>query len=178
MNLPNIIIGGHINAGKSTIARYLEKKYKYHKYSLGDGVKNFVVDLYKILHTLHPEINEIELYELYNRETKENHRQKMQLLSTELIRNYFGDDIWIKYLINNIKFPFVIDDLRFKNEYQHFKNMINVVYVRVVRSEELLSNHISEQDLKDIKPDYIIINDGNINELYANIEKMIDSIIY
>ena len=182
MNYPNIIIGGHINAGKTTIANYLINTYKYNKYSLGDGVKHFVSDLYSILHKIDPNIQEIELDEMYNRDTKEQHREKMQLIATELIRKYFGDDIWLKYIEDKIKFPFVIDDLRFENEYSHFKKMLNTIYIRVIRDEEILSDHISENQLDDtnkIKPDYVIKNiNGDLNKLYDDINMIIDSNTY
>ena len=178
MNLPNIIIGGHINAGKTTIANHLINKYKYNKYSLGDGVKHFVSDLYNILHTINPCISSIELEEMYNRNTKEQHRQKMQLIATDLIRKYFGDDVWVEYLTKNIKFPFVIDDVRFINEYNYFKKMLDVIYIRVVRNDEILSNHISEHQLDNIKPDYEIINNDNIDDLYNKIDEIINEYTY
>jgi len=177
MNLPNIIIGGHINAGKSTIAKYLVDKYNYNKFSLGDKVKNFIVELYKILHILHPEINEIDINELYDRNTKEQHRQKMQLIATDLMRNYFNDNIWIDSLFSTIKYPFVIDDLRFINEYEYFKKISNVIYIRVIRDNELKSNHSSEQELNDIKPDYLINNNEDIQKLFENIDKIMNDII-
>ena len=176
MNLPNIIIGGHINAGKTTIANYLVKKYNYHKFSLGDGVKHFVSDLYKILHIIDPNISEIKIEEMYDRNIKEQHRQKMQLISTELVRKYFGNDVWVKYLDDKIKFPFVIDDVRFMNEYSHFKNINNTIYIRIIRDEEILSNHISEHQLDNIKPDYIIKNiNNNIDKLYDTIDSIIEN---
>jgi len=174
MNLPNIIIGGHINAGKTTIANYLVKKYGYNKFSLGDGVKHFVSDLYKILHTIDSNIPEIKIEEMYDRNIKEQHRQKMQLISTELVRKYFGNDVWVKYLNDKIKFPFVIDDVRFMNEYLHFKNINNTIYIRIIRDEEISNNHISEHQLDNIKPDYIIKNINNdIDKLYENIDSII-----
>ena len=178
MNLPNIIIGGHINSGKTTIANYLVNKYNYHKFSLGDGVKHFVSDLYNILNTLDSNIPKIDINEMYDRNTKEQHRQKMQLISTELVRKYFGDDVWVNYLDDKIKFPFVIDDVRFINEYSHFKNMMNVIYIRVERDEELLNKHISEHQLDNIKPDYLIKNISDINNLYSLIDLIIDNSIY
>ena len=179
MNLPNIIIGGHINAGKTTIANYLVENYNYHKFSLGDGVKHFVSDLYQILHIIDPNISEIKLEEMYDRNTKEKHRRKMQLISTELVRKYFGDDAWVKYLNKKIKFPFVIDDVRFINEYLHFKHMLHTVYIRVIRDEEMTSTHISEHELDNVKPDYIIRNiDGDIDRLYDTIDLIIDKCTY
>ena len=167
---PNIILLGHINSGKTTCADYLAKKYNYNKYSLGDSVKTFIVDLYKILNLLDSNINPININDLYNRDTKELYRKHMQLISTDLIRNYFGDDVWINYLIKNIdKKPFVIDDVRFKNEYEIF-NTFNVISIRIIRNNEIKNEHISETNLNDIKTDYTIINDNDLNKLYNKID--------
>jgi len=175
---PNIIIGGHINSGKTTIANYLVSKYNYSKFSLGDGVKHFVSDLYSILHTIDPSISTIDINELYteDRTIKEQHRLKMQLISTDLIKRYFGENIWIDYLFNHIPpttSPFVIDDLRFKSEFNYLSNKPNTIYIRVVRPNELNYDHVSEHELDSLPPDYLIVNDRGMDHLYSQIDDII-----
>ena len=173
-NLPNIILIGHINSGKTTCANYLTNIYKYNKYSLGDGVKKFIVDLYKILHKLDNNISEINIEDLYKRDVKENYRQHMQLLSTDLIRNYFGDNVWIDYLKTSISnYPFIIDDIRFKNEFETFKNIENTISIRITRDDEIKSNHISEHDIDNIETDYTIVNNGSLTQLYSKLSTII-----
>jgi len=174
----NIILSGHINSGKSTVANYLSKKYGYTKYALGDGVKSFISDLYRFLHILDNNIPTISLNDLYSREEKEKYRKHLQLLSTDLIRNYFGEDVWVNYLKNKIdKYPFVIDDIRFKNEYFTFKNFTkNVISIKIKGNNEKESTHISEHDVDDIKFDYEIENTNNLPELYSKIDEIINNI--
>ena len=206
MNLPNIIISGHINSGKTTTALYLVEKYGYIKYSLGDGVKSFIVDLYSILNILDPNISKINLEDLYSRDKKEQYRKHMQILSTDLVRKYFGEDVWINYLkhkieletkqntnlkcslegcdcdkhcdlnkgcnlneISKSKQPFIIDDIRFKNEYLSFSDAIRI---KIIRNNEVSSLHISEHDVDDLNFDYIIENNGNLDDLYKKIDEI------
>lgn len=168
--MKNILLIGHINSGKTTIAKYLEEHYGYKKFSLGDGVKKFVVHLYEILNELEG-IEKINLNDLYDREKKEHYRKHLQLLSTELMRKEFGKNIWIDYLKNNISSPYVIDDIRFKEEYETFKE--NSIVIKVERDLEIKSDHISEHDLDDLKPDYVIYNNYDLGILYKAIDLII-----
>ena len=173
----NIIILGHINSGKSETAKYIQEKYGYTIYSLGDGVKNFIVDMFAILHEINPEKYEtIELNDLYNRDTKEDYRKHMQLIATDLCRRYFGSDVWINYLKQKLIYSskYIIDDIRFKSEYEAFKH--SAVSIRLIRDCELSSNHISEHELDDIVANYNIINNGSINDLHLMIDKIMREI--
>jgi dephospho-CoA kinase len=172
-SLKNIILTGHISSGKTTTAQYLHDKYGYNHYALGNGVKYFIHDLFDVLNSLDPSIQPISLNELYYNKTK--YRPYLQRLSTELIKKDFGEDIWIKYLDNIIDTskPYVIDDIRFKNEYEHYKN--NAIFIRIKRDNEIYSSHCSEHDIDDITTDYTIINNGDLNDLYKNIDDIIQN---
>jgi len=230
--MKNIILSGHINSGKSTVANYLVEKYNYTKFSLGDEVKLFICDLFTVLHSLNNNIPIINLADLYSRDKKEQYREYMQLIATDIIRNYFGSDIWVECLKRkidknmkiyykqqnletqnkqqnltqnlkttdkqqnlaqnlettdeqnimnqqNIKnnFPFVIDDIRFKNEYSFFKNSdSNVISIRIKGKNETQSNHISEHEIDDLKFDYEIENNGNLDDLYLKVDKIMNEI--
>ena len=175
INMKNIIILGHINSGKTTIAKYISKKYNYNHYALGDGVKYFVHDLYNVLNILDPNIKPIPLVSLYSKD-KNNYRSHLQLLSTELVKKDFGQDIWIKYLDNKIDIsrPYIIDDVRFKNEYEHYHP--NAISIKVYRNDEIYSSHCSEHELDDVIADYTINNNHSVLMLYEQIDKIMNKI--
>lgn len=192
-----ILIIGHINSGKSTVSNYLKSK-GFKIYSLGDGVKQFIVDMYAILHQLDSNIQPINLNDLYDRDKKEIYRKHMQLISTELLRSFFGDDIWVNYLKrklikprktsvdlletlkNNSPSPtrspglndeyIVIDDIRFKNEYELLKDD-ETISIKITRPTEIKTNH-EEIDL--IETDYVVNNNQNLDELFKQINKIIE----
>jgi hypothetical protein len=129
----------------------------------------------------------------------------MQLISTELLRSFFGDDIWVNYLKRKFIKPrkstyfdysnqlelveklkqsspsptrspglneeyIVIDDIRFKNEYELLKDD-ETITIKITRPEEIKTNH-EEIDL--IETDYVINNTKSLNELYEQIDKIIE----
>jgi|688.fasta_scaffold30666_5 phosphomevalonate kinase len=116
----------------------------------------------------------------------ETTRQLLQKEGTEFGRDVFGKDIWIKYYQNWIQIlqgrgvkAITTCDIRFKNELEWFKSQKNTVLIRIHAPKrnhqrllqesngdkniyDILSNHISECDLDDIKDDqfdYIVKND-------------------
>lgn len=173
----NILILGHMNCGKTTVAKYIQEKYKYNIYSFGNGIKIFTSHLFEILNELDPSIKKIDINDLHDRTKKENYRRYMQMISTDLCRNEFGNDIWVKYLKKRIDYskPFVIDDLRFKSEFEAFKNN-NTVTIRIINPNEIKSDHISEHELDNLIANYTIFNDGSVEDLYEIVDKIMISI--
>lgn len=104
-------------------------------------------------------------------------RQLMQSFGTQLMRSYFGDDIWIKstltsYFDDNL----IISDLRFKIEYEHIKKYGGkIIYIN--RPECVPGNHASEREvvelLNDNKFDYIVDNSGDLPTLFDNLKKVV-----
>ena len=130
-------------------------------------MKKFVVHLYDILNELEG-IEKININDLYNRDKKEKYRKHLQLMSTELMRHDFGDDIWIKYLQKNISSPFVIDDIRFKSEFYAFKE--NSITIRILSDNEIYSDHVSEHEIDNEKTNYILYNNGSKEDLFKSID--------
>lgn len=172
MSLPNIILLGHINSGKTTIANYLRNRYHYNTYALGTGVKQFVVDLYQTLHDIDSNIQPIRYADLNDRRVKEQYRPHMQKISTEVVRKYFGGDVWVRYLDTQIDHthPYIIDDIRFKNEFNYYSP--KCMSIRVRRDDETANQHISEHDVDDVRVDCEISNNGTLDDLYNKIDAL------
>lgn len=124
-------------------------------------------------------------------------RWVLQYFGTDVCRMGFHDDIWIASLENKIlksSDDIVISDLRFPNELKALKNIgAKTIWVR--RGElpdwydtailanngdldakaelDVLGVHSSEYSLAGSRFDYIIDNDGTIDELYANLAALI-----
>ena len=116
----------------------------------------------------------------------EKTRKLLQMEGTELGRDVFGKDIWIRYYQNWITVlqgrgirAITTCDIRFKNELEWFKSQKNTVLIRIYAPKrnnqrllqesnekkdiyDILSNHISECDLDDINDDqfdFVVKND-------------------
>jgi phosphomevalonate kinase len=112
-------------------------------------------------------------------------RKLLQMEGTELGRNVYGDDIWIKYLNNWLKIyksrgieHFICTDVRFKNELDYIKQNGGIIIKIVAPNRnfsrlqqesrgdtsirDALKSHPSECDLDDVPDnhfDLVIYND-------------------
>lgn len=101
----------------------------------------------------------------------------LQKIGTDVLRQYFYDDIWIKSVNDQIKKSDVsiaiISDLRFPNEVKNI-NEQNGFTIKIIRSNNNINlnskrdvKHSSEIALDDIELDFTIINDGSKSDLYT-----------
>lgn len=130
-------------------------------------------------------------------------RLALQLFGTECIRNVFHPNVWSAALIKRYKAwdrDVVATDCRFKNEiaairniggkiirvkrgpepdwYDHYINLIksyNVQEIDRLRKIRRLP-HVSETDWIGTKFDYVIDNNGTLDDLYRKIDEMISGI--
>lgn len=123
-------------------------------------------------------------------------RWAMQHYATEIMRDTFHDEIWTASLerkLMNYKSDVVISDTRFLNELNTIKR-IGGIAIRVVRGEnpkwvdvylkhvanntvEEFANthdiHSSEYSSVGLKYDYVLTNNGTIDELHASIKNLL-----
>lgn len=192
----NIAIAGKMGSGKTTVARYLVDKYDYWKHSIADHIKEIAQEV-RLCNTVEAAkmISEIT-NEYYLRIYMDVLRlsEKCAGMSNRWLYQNLGDlvrcyrkNAWLEYLYKQIADkPFVvIDDVRFKNEYDFFKEK-GFVMVRVecsVAKERLKArdgcidystlNHKSETELDNAVYDYVIKNDGTFEELYKRVDDLI-----
>ena len=125
-------------------------------------------------------------------------RLVLQLFGTECIRNVFHPNVWSASLINRCKTDTVVTDCRFRNEVQAIKDAEGLVF-RVKRGhepewmdlylelynsenwhqiekhrEDGIIPHVSETDWIGSEFDYVIENDGTLDELYCKIDLIME----
>lgn len=124
-----------------------------------------------------------------NEDTKP--RSLLQELGTEVIRNKIDEDFFIKRIIGDIEVysyytdVITISDARLPKELDSIKNSFNNVYkIKIERPsyENNLNNkeknHITEIALDDYNSyDYVIVNDGTVEDLNKKVIKIIDEVI-
>ena len=107
-------------------------------------------------------------------------RKMLQLIGTDLFRNQLHPNTWVNatfanYHDNN----WIITDVRFPNELEAIKkhNGITIRINRglVERTGKMIQGpeHISETALDDAKFDYVIENNGTIEELIKQVKKIL-----
>lgn len=116
-------------------------------------------------------------------------RNFLQNLGTEAMKPIFGDYVWAKLFTDSyLKSPkgtvFVAPDFRVIEEYNYIvseaitanADTIDVVTVKIQRDEvqESGDTHITEQGLVDFKFDYVVDNNGALEDLRAEAVEFLD----
>jgi len=202
MTNSRVMIIGKMTSGKTTLATHLVENFGFKKLALADKLKEIVnafdqpnMTTQKIIQTfvsryIHLTDAEYQnlVYAIDNTrripDEKPKPRRRLQYLGTEGGRKTVRNTIWIDILTAQLK-PYgryVIDDVRFPNEFQAFYN-IGFTPVKLVVSPETqeerlvrlygnydpaILKHDSETGYDLIKVDlrYQINNDGPLDHLY------------
>lgn len=178
--LDSAIIGltGPAGSGKDTVADYLVCEHGFTKLAFASGLK----DMLEVIGIYEP-----------SRDKKEltlpglnfSYRHAAQTLGTEWGRKLLQDDLWVSILqrrIYSLQWSgvkrFVISDVRFENEATMLRSVPNSVIVHVVGRAATLDGaakaHASERGVEPRGPDYSLDNTRGLQELYANVDKLLE----
>ena len=119
----------------------------------------------------------------YLEEHKQHFRLIMQGYGTDYKRNLINTDYWVrKWLekvhelqVSNHTTYIIVNDLRFKNEYDAIKFLFGTV-IQVTRPHEV-DMHVSEIEQDYFKPDLILSNNTTIQNLREQIKANINNIL-
>lgn len=89
-------------------------------------------------------------------------RQVLQNLGTDAFRD-FDDQFWLKLIPKNENL--IITDIRFQNEYDYVKNLGEVIHISRDLKEDSNSRHSSEAGVSVEEDDFIIENNGTLQDL-------------
>jgi hypothetical protein len=193
-----MIIGfGHrAQSGKDTCGQYLVDRHGYKRVAFADPLKRAAMQIFGL--------TEQQCYgSKANKETVDPRwgftpRYAMQTLG-EKLRVIFGEDVWVKSAeaqILNTKIDrsmpkgeiaisldhvtysggVVITDVRYPNEAQMIRSLGGIV-VRVDRPSlgPLTDAHPSETSMEGFDYDDVILNDGSLEALYAQVDRIIST---
>lgn len=182
--MAKIILGlaGEMASGKGTVAKYIMEKYPCNEHRFSTSLRDILDRLYL-----------------------EQSREHMSHLSTAL-RKTFGEDLLAKVIFNDVqkdeKDIVVIDGVRRTDDIVHLRTLphfkfvyietdMRVRYDRIIRRaensddgrktfEQFQNDHKLETEvqilgLKNIA-DFVVDNNGSIEDLYAQIDKIIEEI--
>jgi len=166
-----LIIGitGKKRHGKDTVSDYLVEKYGFKKYVLADILKRALKEMFSL--------TDDQLWgnkkEVKDKFWNYSPRELMQIVGTNLIRDQFDKDFFVKSLRKKIleeSFERVIvSDIRFLNEVKMIEDLGGIVYRVKRNSIKNEDSHCSENDL-DNKEFITIQNNTSLNELYNKID--------
>lgn len=179
-SLPRLI-GIHApvpGSGKTTIAKYLEEKYHYHRIPFADPLKLMMRTLLQSF-GYNPAagerlLNDPILKEQILPELGVSPRVMMQTLGTEWGRKLVHPEIWLRAWKHSVQElgiygNVVVDDVRFPNEVAIVQSMPASTLWWVDRPNVAASAgvmaHSSQQPLDQSQFNYTLVNDGSIKDL-------------
>jgi len=163
-----------MQAGKSTVAEYLVSLgYKRVKFArtlkamLVPFLLNFVTDPWEYLEGSKKENKIPGLGGI-------TARLLMQTLGQEWGRMCVNNDIWVIVETTNLNLNenYVVDDMRYDNEFQKLREL-GFILVKLVGRGELTRQHGSEGNLDAYPFDHVITNDGSIEDLLSQIDQIL-----
>lgn len=167
------IICGKARSGKNEVSNYLEKILKNTvSLSITKSLKDYAM-----------------LISDWDGREETKPRTLLQTLGIDIIQKQIDDHFLIKRILQDIevlsfyKENIFITGVRLEEEIRSIQeNYPNTIVLKVVRPNfdnkltEKEKEHITENDLNTYKPDYEIINDGNILELQNKLDKVVEEI--
>jgi len=182
-----IVIGmvGKAGAGKDTTADWLCRRYEFSKVAFADPLKKSVKELFML--------SDLEAFDRVEREKVLSDfdpwspRKLYQFVGTELLRNQFDENIWVKLLNKKIHMMnsnrIVISDCRFPNEEKYIRELgdkdgYKTAIIEVVRTGHNgnvgLKGHASESHV--LNSDYKIENTGSLEDLYHKVDEIMNAL--
>jgi len=177
-----MIIGltGFKQAGKSTVAEYLEDNYSFVRINFKDAL---VADIKKRF----PDLL-ITLADIYHTETIDDLFTIKPPAVRKLMQNYGTDvrradelDYWVsRWRVAASSKPddnIAVDDVRFLNEAYAIRDMGGIIIRVVMEDQEQNDQHKSELEHLQIDPDFTITAvKGDHAHVYRQVETVIDTI--
>jgi hypothetical protein len=186
-SLACIGLSGYARSGKDTVVNYLEMKYAYKRIAFADQIRNALYNLNPIIRisteddpnaTLPWSLS--HMVDLYGweelKEISVDVRGLMQRMGTEVARDMWGDDFWVDQAFKQVAITprAALSDVRYVNEAQRVRDFGGQVW-RIVRpGYEGVNDHASEHALDGFMYDHVILNNGSVEDLYDQIDKIFE----
>jgi hypothetical protein len=174
---------GYAAAGKDTAAQVLLEECSFHRVAFADPIKQALLALdpyvpgpeeagfvrLSELTVEHPWVEVKEYPEV---------RRLMQLMGTEVGRNLFDSEIWVKLAEAKLASTLsvgdtVITDVRFPNEARLIKKHGGTL-VRISRPGfGPVNEHVSDRASENWNYDYHLVNDGGISSLQQEMKALV-----
>lgn len=191
-----IALCGKRRSGKDTVGAYLMKHHGFERKAFADPLKKATAILFDIPFS---DVDKLKLDELIHvtletwPEYKDDSEvirtqtflQFLQRFGTDVARDLWGIDFWVEQTLPVQAFykgrAIVVTDCRFESEAARVR-LLDGYIVKIVRpldENAALSvehQHRSETELDTIRANYQILNDGSLEDLYEQVEDMLEVI--
>lgn len=181
---------GFARSGKDSVAKILVNEYGFEQTAFAAVMRQAALALNPIIsfeteQGLRPhELRYADCIDLWSYDKAKTmfpeFREFLQRLGTEMGRHIFGQNFWVERTMAIIEASpekdWAISDCRFLNEADAVRARGGVV-IRVNRDGcEAANDHISEHELDDYDYDYVIYNEGPLDQLPLIVKDVLEDI--
>ncbi len=173
--IPVIGIAGKARTGKDTTAKFIQAHNGGYIYSFADPIREMLIPF------------GIDMRDPFWQDHKEtvipvlnaSPRRLMQTLGTEWGRELINPNIWTLMAHQKLLhdgYGMIIPDVRFDNEAK-FIRKINGVVIHLHRPDAVtVEAHASEAGVTMLPEDYLIVNDGTLEDLQHSVRSLLDGL--
>jgi len=160
--------------GKDTVADYIISKYptvNIVKRKLAGPIKNAVKELYGFDDTyLETDLKDIKITK-YGCSPRD-----IMIKITKSIMELSGTDFFTNRLYDSISKNeiTIISDVRYIHDIERIREN-NGIVIKIERNMYDIIHHNNENNIDDLESDYIIVNNGTLEELYEQVTNIINS---
>jgi hypothetical protein len=196
-SVASIVIGltGRKHAGKDTVANYLCSGHEFARIAIADPLKCAITDIFGI------DARDLrsDAKDKVNADWGVTPRELMQFIGTEMFRTQFGarfpqigPNVWARALGMQMRAylqhreSVIVTDVRFPNEARQMRDTASQHGARafIVRIERVCDegahmpdhDHASERLTQTIAADYVIENNGSLDDLRESTERMYEQV--
>lgn len=175
-------LGHQAQVGKDTAAQILVDKYGFRRRAFADALKDLAYRTNPIIQWMYGH-GPIYLADIVDQqgweEAKKNWEVRRYLQNLGLgARHSIHQDVWVDIVLDHVSWRghYVITDVRFPNEFNAIRSEPGSKLIKLTRDGSGAGNHESEVALEDYPWDAVIENNGTLDELEAELIKVIDPV--
>ena len=171
-------IAAKARSGKDTVASYLWERHAFTRIAFADPVKMAAQAMFGL-----------SAEATWSDDMKEtvipywgmSPRQLFQLVGTECVKPFFGNDIWIKrfmltYGVVAETDDVVIPDVRFELEAEFIRAKGGRIIHLIRGDAKPVNAHVSEAGVAFVEGDIVPYNNGTLEELYSMVDTLIEAL--
>ncbi len=171
-----LIICGRKRSGKDTVADIICSKYETDKYTINRlALATCLKEIFT--ETFNLSIDKLDQMKNNNLIFVNNIKMRDCIINFgETIKNRINKNIWCEMVekkLDNNKIN-IITDMRYEHEYMYFLKY-NPIIIKIEREHtEIIEN---ENEIEQLKYNYLIKNNSNLDSLKTTVNKILDTII-
>jgi hypothetical protein len=153
-----IALGNKARVGKDTFADNI----KCHRFS-------FARPVYAVMQEMQDSVHQVRVKD----------RPLLRKIAS-MMRKHYGDNVFVDEIHNKLAhfipcndgLPIVVTDMRFKIEWNMLRQL-GFTMVRIDRPGIVTDNHESECELDDMTYDYVLTNNGTLDDYTRNVQNFV-----